>query len=275
MKTIIFYSKELYIRVVEDDYFGLSAQLAYFFLLSLFPLLLFSITLMGYLPLNEESLLNLLSTVVPGDTMDFISSNLNDIVNNQNGSILSFSIIGTLWSASNGVNAITRALNRAYKVKESRSFFIARILAILMTISMIGVIVVAILLQVLGRSIGIYLFSLFGLTDDFIQIWDTLRWSISSLVFFTVFLFLYKFAPNQKVYFKEAALGAVFSTLCWQFVSYGFSYYVHTLGKYSATYGSLGAVIILMIWFYISGFIIIIGGVINAIRAEHKGIPKE
>ncbi|MBU5468176.1 YihY/virulence factor BrkB family protein [Virgibacillus sp. MSJ-26] len=275
MKTIVYFSKELYKRVIDGDYFGLSAQLAYFFLLSLFPLLLFSITLLGYLPLDEEILLNLLGSVVPTETMDFISSNLADIVNNQNTGLLSFSIIGTLWSASNGVNAIRRALNRAYNVEEDRSFFIARLVAILMTVSMIGVIVIAILLQVLGRSIGIYLFSLFGLTEDFIQIWDALRWSISSLVFFTVFLFVYKFIPNHKIYFKEAAFGAVFSTLCWQLVSYGFSFYVDTLGNYSATYGSLGAIIILMIWFYISGFIIILGGVINAIREDFTHVKKE
>jgi len=275
VKAIVYFSKELYKRVIDGDYFGLSAQLAYFFLLSLFPLLLFSITLLGYLPLDEEILLNLLGSVVPTETMDFISSNLADIVNNQNTGLLSFSIIGTLWSASNGVNAIRRALNRAYNVEEDRSFFIARLVAILMTVSMIGVIVIAILLQVLGRSIGIYLFSLFGLTEDFIQIWDALRWSISSLVFFTVFLFVYKFIPNHKIYFKEAAFGAVFSTLCWQLVSYGFSFYVDTLGNYSATYGSLGAIIILMIWFYISGFIIILGGVINAIREDFTHVKKE
>lgn len=274
METIIYFSKELYKRITNDDYFGLSAQLAYFFLLSLFPLLLFSITLMGYLPLDQDILLNLLSSVAPAESMDFISTNLAEIVNNQNTGILSFSIIGTLWSASNGVNAITRALNQAYQVEENRSFFIGRIIAIIMTVSMIAVIVVAILLQVLGRTIGIYLFSLFGLTEDFIKLWEMLRWSISSLVFFTAFLFLYKFAPNHKVYFKEAAVGAVFATLCWQIVSYGFSHFVNTLGNYSATYGSLGAVIILMIWFYISGFIIILGGVINAILENYKQIQK-
>lgn len=275
METIIYFSKELYKRITNDDYFGLSAQLAYFFLLSLFPLLLFSITLMGYLPLDQDILLNLLSSVAPAESMDFISTNLEEIVNNQNTGILSFSIIGTLWSASNGVNAITKALNQAYQVEENRSFFIGRIIAIIMTVSMIAVIVVAILLQVLGRTIGIYLFSLFGLTEDFIKLWEMLRWSISSLVFFTAFLFLYKFAPNHKVYFKEAAVGAVFATLCWQIVSYGFSYFVNTLGNYSATYGSLGAVIILMIWFYISGFIIILGGVINAILEKYKQTQKD
>ena len=270
MKGIIQFGKELYKRIADDDYFGLSAQLAYFFLLSLFPLLLFSITLVGYLPIDEHIVLELLSTVVPEESMEYISSNLSDIVNEQKGGLLSFSIIGTLWSASNGVNAITKALNRAYKVEENRPFFISRLLAILMMFAIIGIIIIAILLPILGRAIGVYLFSFLGLTDNFLKVWETLRWSISSLIFFIVFLFLYKIAPNYKVYFREAALGAVFSTIAWQLVSYMFSFYVNNIGNYSATYGSLGTIIVLMVWFYISGFIIIIGGVINAIIKKKK-----
>lgn len=259
-------------RMKNDDYFGLSAQLAYFFLLSLFPLLLFSITLIGYLPLDEEVIFSLLSTVAPAETMEFITSNTSEIINEQKGGLLSFGIIGTLWSASNGVNAIMKALNRAYKVKESRPFLMGRLIAIILTISMIGVIVIAILLPVLGRAIGVYVFSLIGLSDDFIQLWEALRWTISSMVFFIVFLFLYKLAPNHKVYFRQAAIGAAFSTICWQLVSFGFSYYVEVIGNFSATYGSLGAVIVLMIWFYLSGFIIIIGGVINAVIEDYNMI---
>src|SRR5699024_12462926 len=111
----------VYRRVTNVDYVSLSSPLGYFFLLLLFPLLLFSITLMGYLPLDQDILLNLLSSVAPAESMDFISANLEEIVNNQNTGILSFSIIGTLWSASNGVNAITRALNQDYQAKENRS----------------------------------------------------------------------------------------------------------------------------------------------------------
>lgn len=262
-------------RVGKDDYFGLSAQLAYFFLLSLFPLLLFSITLIGYFPLDEEIILDLLSSVAPAETMDFISSNISSIINEQKGGLLSLSIIATLWPASNGVNAITKALNRAYKVEENRPFLIGRLIAIILTISMIGIIVIAILLPILGRTIGVYLFSLLGLSDDFIQLWEALRWTISSMVFFIVFLFLYKFAPNHKVYLKDVVLGALFATISWQGVSYGFSYYVEKIGDYSATYGSLGAVIVLMIWFYLSGFIIIVGGVINAIREDYNRIDEK
>lgn len=270
MDRMILMGKQFVGRLLTEDYFGLAAQLAYFFLLSLFPLLLFMITLIGYLPFDEHLLTDMLATVAPAESMDFITSNINSLVNQQNGSLLSISILGTLWSASNGVNAIMKAFNRAYDVQEDRSFFISRLIAIVLTIAMIGIIVIAIVLPVLGKMIGIYIFSFFGLSDDFVQAWGTLRWGVTSIVFCIVFLFLYKLAPNIRISFKDAFGGAVFATICWQLVSYAFSYYVHTIGNYSATYGSLGAVIILMVWFYLSGIIIISGGILNAVYLDTK-----
>ncbi|MDY0407531.1 YihY/virulence factor BrkB family protein [Virgibacillus soli] len=270
MKDIVTFIKLLYKRIADDDVFGLAAQLSYFFLLSLFPLLIFMITLIGYLPFDEQALLDAIALVAPAETADFITSNISTIVNQQSTGLLSIGIIGTLWSASNGVNALIKALNRAYEVKEDRSFLVARLIAIVLTIAMVAVIVVAILLPVLGRMIGVYVFSFIGLSDDFITVWNTLRWVISSIVFLIVFIALYMLAPNRRVYFKDAIWGALFTTFSWQLVSYAFSYYVSTIGNYSATYGSLGTVIILMIWFYISGIIIIIGGTINAIHEVQK-----
>lgn len=264
MKKVIAFVKQLYHRILEDDIFGLAAQLAYFFLLSLLPFLLFLLTLIGYFPIEEEAVIDLISTYAPTQIGDLIQTNVSVLVNQQNGGLLSLSIIGTLWAASNGVNALMRAFNKAYEVNEDRSFITARVIAIILTIAMVAIICIALLLPVFGRMIGVYLFSFFGLSDDFTSIWETLRWLISSIIFFIVFLALYKLAPNKKVYFKTAIWGALFATVFWQIVSLGFSYYVSTMGNYSATYGSLGAVIVLMIWFYISGIIIMIGGAINA-----------
>lgn len=261
---------ELYKNIMSTDVFGLSAQLAYFLLLSLFPFLLFLITLLGYLPIDDYVVIDTLSNYLPADVINMIESNLSDLVNRQRGGLLSISIIGTLWSASNGVNAITKAFNRAYDVEEDRPFFIARLIAIALTVAMIIVIAVALLLPVFGKMIGIYLFSLINLSDNFLNMWNTLRWVASSLVFFIVLVVLYKLAPNTVVKFKHTFWGALFATVGWQLVSLGFSYYVNTLGNYSATYGSLGTVIVLMIWFYISGLIIIIGGVINSFVANKE-----
>lgn len=135
---------------------------------------------------------------------------------------------------------------------------------------MLLVILVAFILPIFGRAIGVYIFSFMGLSDDFINLWNTLRWVISSVIFFIVLIVLYRLAPSKKVYFKHIYVGAIFATVGWQLTSLAFSYYVSTLGNYSATYGSLGGVIILMIWFYLSGIIIIIGCEINAFYEKKR-----
>jgi membrane protein len=260
----------LWRRIGEDDVFGLAAQLAYFFLLSLFPLLIFFVTLLSYLPFSQEDLLGVIGDFAPGETKKFINTNIHEIVGNQNGKLLSFGIIGTLWSASNGLGAIIRAFNKAYEVKESRSFVVARVMAILFTLAMIFVFIIALLLPVFGKQIGLYLFTKFGLSSEFIEFWNMVRWVLSSVIIFTIFVVLYWLGPNMKVKCVQAVPGAIFATISWSVVSLGFSYYVNNFGNYSATYGSIGAVIILMIWFYLSGIIIILGGEINALSSKFK-----
>ncbi|WP_339229161.1 YihY/virulence factor BrkB family protein [Oceanobacillus sp. FSL K6-2867] len=264
MKNILILGKQFYQRVEKVDVFGLAAQLAYFFLLSLFPFLLFLLNLIGYLPLDAQVILDTIATYAPPQVMNLINNNIGQMLNQQNGGLLSIGIIGTLWAASNGVNAITKAFNRAYEIENNRSFFFGRLIAILLTIAIVIVIIIALILPVFGRMIGLYLFSIFGLSEDFLQTWETFRWGISSAIFFIVLLFLYKLAPHKRIYFKTVIIGTAFATISWQFVSWVFSFYVVTIGDYSATYGSLGVVIILMFWFYLFGIIIILGGVLNA-----------
>jgi len=278
VQNAIDFGKDWVKRIAKDDVVGLSAQLAYFFLLSLFPFLLFLVTLIGYLPIGEQTVDNIIGFIelyAPSDITRLINSNIDHLIHNQNGGLLSISIIGTIWSASNGIKAIMKAFNRAYEVDEDRSFIVARLIAIVLTIAMVLVIFVAFLLPIFGKMIGVYIFSFFGLSDTFIAVWGTLRWVVSSIVFFIVLLTLYKLAPNKHIYFKHAIWGAVFATVCWQLVSLAFSFYVSSMGNYSATYGSLGTVIIMMIWFYISGIIIISGGVLNASIIQYKTAHKK
>ncbi|WP_337019240.1 YihY/virulence factor BrkB family protein [Oceanobacillus massiliensis] len=270
MKDILNLVKQFYQRMEEVDVFGLGAQLAYFFLLSLFPFLLFLLNFIGYLSIDIQVILDTIATFAPSQVMDLIQLNVQQMLKEQNGGLLSIGIIGTLWAASNGVNAITRAFNRAYRIESDRFFFVDRLIAIVMTIAMVVVIIIALLLPVFGRMIGQYAFSIFGLSAGFLNVWETLRWVVSSAIFFIVLFFLYKIAPHKRIYFKNIIWGTVFATVSWQTVSWGFSFYVNNIGDYSATYGSLGTVIILMIWFYLFGIIVITGGVINAFIREHR-----
>ncbi len=264
MAKLIEFSKEMVRRLGDADVSGLSAQLAYFFLLSLFPFLLFLITLLGYFPIDENAVMETLDIYLPEQVKQLIESNLTTIINSRSGSLLSIGIIGTLWSASNGFNAVKKSFNQAFNVENDRSFIFSRIISIGLMILMVFVIGMALLLQVFGELIGQQLFNLIGLSETFIQSWNLLRWIATSVTFFIVFLMLYRLGPNIKIKWRHTVWGATFATIGWQLTSLAFSYYVNTLGNYSAAYGSLGAVIVLMIWFYLSGVIITTGGVVNA-----------
>lgn len=261
----------LWHRIEEDDIPGLSAQLAYFFLLSLFPLLIFIFTLLPYLPIPYPDILGSIREFAPPQTMDLIEKNVNHVMNNRNGGLLSFGVIGTIWSASNGIHALVRAFNKAYNVEESRSFIVARGTAILLTMGMIVVFIVAVLLPIFGREIGIFLFSYLGFKLEFLRIWETLRLVVSALILFLIFTGLYWIAPNVKLRCRSAVPGAGFATVGWILSSYALSFYVSKFNNFSLTYGSIGAIIVLLIWLYISGFIMILGGEINAFYSEkHK-----
>jgi membrane protein len=260
----------LWHRIEEDDIPGLSAQLAYFFLLSLFPLLIFIFTLLPYLPIPYPDILGSIREFAPPQTMDLIEKNVNYVMNNRNGGLLSIGIIGTIWSSSNGIHALVRAFNKAYNVKESRSFIVSRGMAILLTIGMIFVFIVAVLLPIFGREIGIFLFSYLGFKVEFLRIWEMLRLVVSALILFLIFTGLYWIAPNVKLRCRSAFPGAGFATVGWILSSYALSFYVSKFNNFSLTYGSIGAIIVLLIWLYISGFIIIIGGEINAFFSERN-----
>lgn len=260
--------KKLWHRIDEDDLPGLSAQLAYYFLLSLFPLLIFLFTLLPFLPIEQKDLLGVIKGFAPNEAMHLIEKNLSDILMHRHGGLLSFGIIGSIWSASTGLSAIVEAFNKAYNVKESRSYIVSRSMAILLTFGMILVILIAIILPVFGKGIGLFLFSKLGLSKQFIILWNALRWIVSAIILFLVFTALYWIAPNIKLRCRSALPGAGFATIGWIVSSLALSFYVGNFDSYSVTYGSIGAIIVLMIWLYITAFIIILGGEINAFYSE-------
>ncbi|MDC2865394.1 MULTISPECIES: YihY/virulence factor BrkB family protein [unclassified Bacillus (in: firmicutes)] len=264
------FGKDLYDRTMRDDLAGLAAQLAYFFLLSLFPALVFLITLLGYIPIETEDILTFLRNYAPEDAMSLIEANVHTIMNKQNSGLLSFGLLAMLWFASNGVNAVMKAFNRAYDINETRSFILTRALSIVLTLAMIFMIVFALILPVFGQLIGSAIFKILGLSDEFSFVWSIVRLLLSFLVLFGLFCFLYKFAPNRHVKRKEVMTGALFAAIGWIVVSYSFAFYVDNFGNYSTTYGSLGGIIILILWFYLTGWVILLGGEINALLNYYR-----
>ncbi|OES45402.1 ribonuclease [Domibacillus iocasae] len=262
--------KHLLRRVKASDVPGIAAQMAYFFLLALFPLMIFMVTLLGYLPIDPNEVFNIIKTFAPADSLSLVQDTLFEVTSNQNGGLLSVGILGTIWSASNAMNAVIKGLNYAYDVKETRAFYVARGLSILLTFAFIFIIAVMLILQVFGEQIGRFAFEFLGMGDQFLIVWTWIRFLLPPVVLFLVFVGLYYLAPNLKVKYVTVLPGALFATIGWIIVSLGFSFYVNNFGNYSATYGSIGGVIILMIWLYLSAMIILIGGEVNALRNDQK-----
>ena len=260
--------KHLYEKIKGDEVTGLAAQLAYYFLLSIFPLLIVAITMLPFLPVSQEDLMEILRTYAPAESANLLESNLKDVMANQNGGLLSFGILATIWSASNGTNAIIRALNHAYDIEETRSFLRTRGLALILTIGLILVVVTSLLLPVFGKYILSIIFDFLGFEPSFI--YDLLRWVISIAVITFVFLVMYWIGPNMKMKCRYALPGAITASVGWALSSWAFSFYVNSFGNYSSTYGSLGGLIVLMLWLYISGLIIIIGGEVNAVLSRNR-----
>ncbi|MGM9988448.1 MAG: YihY/virulence factor BrkB family protein [Bacillaceae bacterium] len=252
-------------RYSTDKIGSLSAELAYFFLLSLFPLLIVLTQLLRFVPFEVDTMLQLIAQYAPEQAMNLIEHTLKEITGKQGTGLLSFSILFTVWVASKGVDGIMRGLNKAYRISKERSYFIMRGMSYLMTVLLIFVIIFSLFIPVLGKIIGEYLLSLFSANAVVFFIWGIIRLLLSFTVLFMVFLFMYKYVPFKKLKWHEIWPGALFATLGWIGASYIFAYYVENFGNYTSTYGSLGGIIILLIWFYLTAIIILIGGELNAL----------
>jgi membrane protein len=266
--------KRVWTEVQEDDVLGRSAQLAYYFLLALFPALLFLVSLIGYFAgENSElraNLFNYLSTVLPGEASQLISKTVTDVTQGSGGGKLSFGILATLWAASNGMGAISETLNVAYEVKETRPFWRVRLAAIGLTLALAFLIVSALVLVLYGHDLAELVAGKFGLGEAFEWAWKILQWPIVLAFVLFAFALLYYFAPDlHDQTWKWVTPGSVLGVALWLLVSFGFKAYLSYFNTYSATYGSLGAVIILMLWFYFTGAAILIGGEINS-EIEHE-----
>ncbi|MCD1257313.1 YihY/virulence factor BrkB family protein [Paenibacillus athensensis] len=264
------YGKTWWRQFQENDALGLAAQCSYYFLLSVFPFLLFLMSLFAYLPIGTQDVISLLKEYIPGEVARGMEDTVVSLLNVKRGGALSFGIVLSLVSASAAMNAIVLAVNKAYGLSERRSFIHSRFLAMMLTLGMLIVIASALLLSVFGEWIGEWLYIHTHISLDHIQTWNALRWVVNIVILFIVFTGIYYIAPNTCLTCKSVLPGALFAALGWQVTSLGFSYYVNHFTNYSATYGSLGGVIVLMTWFYVSALIIIIGGEINALGHSRR-----
>ncbi|WP_020615906.1 YihY/virulence factor BrkB family protein [Paenibacillus daejeonensis] len=262
-KTVDFV-KRMIARFQADEVPALGAQLSYYLVLSFFPFLIFTVTLLGFAQVSGDQFIQEMVMLLPTETANTVTSILDEVAVNSSGTVLSFGILGTIWAASNGVNAMMKGLNKAYDEEETRPFWKVRGISIILTLVLSVVIILAMVLLIFGRGIGSYLFELLEYPSGFESTWNIVKVVVPLLGMILVFTMLFWIAPNRKIRIKDVIPGAIFTTFGWIVTSLGFSFYVNNFGNYTNTYGSIGGVIVLLIWLYISSIIIITGGEINA-----------
>ena len=258
----------------RDDALGLAAQLAFYLILALFPFLLVLVSLMGTFSSPElaDQVLGYFREVTPQQVYEIIDSYLHDIIagNRPAPGLFSVGLVIALWSASGAFAALINALNKAYDVEETRPFWKVRGIALLMTLGLSVMIIIGVLLLVAGPLIGRGLADLLGLGEVFTLVWNVVQWPVAlSLMVFTVAL-LYYFAPDAGQPFRWITPGGLIGVLLWVLASVIFRFYVSNFGSYDATYGSIGAVIVLLLYLYISSLTILFGAELNATLVRLK-----
>ncbi|MBK5241024.1 YihY/virulence factor BrkB family protein [Clostridium sp.] len=267
--------KELVRRAIDDDITALAAQVTYYLLLSFFPFLLLLLSMLGYSDLKSDDVLVYLSQIMPQSSFDLIYTTVIDVFDSKTVNLLSISLIGLVWSGSSGFRAIIKGLNKAYDEKETRAYWRTLLISISFMIGLALVIIAAVALVVFGQTLGGVFVDKFNVSSNFILNWDIIRYLVTLCGMVFIFAALYHFTPCRRLTWKEVMPGATFSTLGWLISSLGFAYYVNNFNNYSSVYGGIGAVIVLMLWLYITSIIILLGGEINALLAfEREGKEK-
>jgi membrane protein len=254
-------------EIDADDCLGLAAQLAFYFFLALFPALLFLVALIGYLPIENmlTEMLEALGTVAPTEVLELLRTQLGELARGGHGSLLTLGIVGATWSSSAAMVAIINALNHAYDVGERRPWWKRRIVAMALTITLALFIVMSLALVLAGPSAASAVADWLGLGPAFGMLWGLVRWP---LIFFLVVLgvdLVYHFAPNRRGRWVWITPGSLLATSLWILSSFLFKFYVANLANFNATYGAIGGVVVLLVWFYVSSLAILVGAELNGV----------
>jgi membrane protein len=274
-------ARRVWSEMARDDVFGDAAKLAYYFLLALFPLLIFLTSVIGLIIGSgsgmRHTLFAYLARVMPSSAFQLIQSTMLELSNSSGAGKLSFGLLAALWAASNGMGAITAALNRAYNVEETRPWWKQSAVAVALTVGLSLLILTALVLVMGGGKIADHLATTYGLSTLFLVSWKILQWPIALAFMLLAFALIYFFAPDVKDQdWKWITPGSSIGVALWLAVSFAFKGYLHFFDSYSKTYGSLGAVIVLMLWLYLTGLAVLIGGEVNSEIESvmaHKGAP--
>jgi len=270
--------KNVWKQIDADNVLGLAAELAYSYLLAIFPFLLFLLSVFGLFAARgtvlRTNLLFYFSEVLTPAAYELLSKTLDEITKNSTGGKVTLGIVLALWAASGGMTAMISALNQAYGVRESRSWLKVHAIAVGLTIAISVLVIAALALVLAGGHIANFVGARLHLGWVAVTAWKILQWPAALFFVILAFSLIYYYAPNVKQqHWYWITPGSVVGVLLWVAASFGFRVYLHFFNSYSSTYGSLGAVIILLVWFYVTGLAFLVGGEINA-EIEHAAAER-
>ena len=258
--------------VLEHQSMGSAAMIAYYLLFATFPFLLTLASLLAFLPIPNlmDWLLRLLGEIVPSAALDLMRNSVERLVTRQHSGLLSGGIVVSVWAAANAVEAFMQGLNRVYGLREHRPFWKTRGIAILLAVGVSLFTVLGLLALWFGSQVSHWWAGRGGLGPLPVQVWETARWPLVLLFLIGAIDQLYFVGPAVRQRWRWVTPGAVVAVLGWVAASLGFSAYVRHFGSYNATYGSIGAVIILLTWMYLTSFFVLLGAEINAVAGERE-----
>ena len=267
--------RRVWAEILLDDCLGASAQLAYYFLLAFFPFLMFVVALVGFLPVRD-TLWNLvlaqidrLSLLMPSEALEIVHDTV-DVLWQRNSALLSASVVGALFLASNGMRAVMVTLNRAYGVREGRPLWLRYALAVGLTLALVVAVIVAVVLLALSERTGDRIAVRGG--PGLATAWQIASRIIGVGALFFIVELIYHVAPNVRRPWRWITPGSILAVLLWFLGIQGFTAFVSRFGKYEAMYAGLAAVVVFLLWLYIAGFALLMGGELDAELERTAGL---
>ncbi|HZX58655.1 MAG TPA: YihY/virulence factor BrkB family protein [Mucilaginibacter sp.] len=261
--VMVFFFEEINRGTVTNK----ASSLAYVFMLAIFPATIFLFTLIPYIPIKhfQDNLLSILGQIMPHDAYSAFESTITDIVKKQNGKLFSFGFLTTLFFATNGVDTLIQAFNKSSLLEETRGYFHRRWVALVLTVVISISLLIAVGIMIAGHKILVFMQSHIASTSHaWIIVIALLRWIMVIIIFFFTVSVLYRYGPAHKQRWNFLSPGSILATALAVLTSVGFTYYINNFASYNKVYGSIGTLIVVMIWLYLNSLIILIGFELNA-----------
>ncbi len=260
--------KRLVKRYINHDISAYAALMAFFLTLSLFPFLIILFAVLGQLSLDTNWIISALELFFPSEVHELVMEFIRQNIILKDFSVLSLSVVGALWASSRGIRALMLSLNMAYEVKETRNYFVVKLIDILYTLLIIIGIVFLLTLPNIGREFLRYIDTYITIDPRIIELIGIFKLTALPVTIVFIISTLYMLLPNKKQPFKKVLPGTIFTVIGWTILSYLFSLFINYIANYSLIYGSLSTIIILMLWLYFSSIILILGGELNSVVKE-------